>query len=109
MLSPMDEQTRLLITQWRKRLERKGWISLRRGAPVRDRLVEYHVIWQGRVVSGRVRLRDLDATAGYWEPGTPVYLLERGKDVEEAVWRIARDQGRKPGQVMRGMERLTPD
>lgn len=99
----MDHDTRLRITQWRKRLERRGWISLRRGAPVRDRVIEYHVIWQGWLVSGRTRLGDLDRAAGYWEPGTPVYLLERGQDVIDGVWRIARDQGGRTGQAMKSL------
>ncbi|ATJ82008.1 hypothetical protein BEI_1021 [Halomonas beimenensis] len=38
-------------------------MSLRRARPPRRRVVEYHVIWRGRLVSGRVRLDDLDQQA----------------------------------------------
>ena len=99
----MNNATLYRITQWRKRLERKGWLSLRRGAPVQDRVIEYHVLWQGRLFSGRVRLADLDLTKGYWEPGTPAYLLQRMQDVQEGVWRVAKDQTAPCGQVMRKM------
>lgn len=99
----MDQQTRYRIIQWRKRLERCGWLSLRRAPPLRDRVIEYHVVWQGWLVSGRVRLLDLDYERGYWEPGTPVYLLERGQDVAEGVWRVAKDQSAPAGQMMRAL------
>ncbi|WP_043530491.1 hypothetical protein [Litchfieldella xinjiangensis] len=89
------------LTQWRKRLERQGWVSLRRKLPPNHRLVEYHVIWQGRLFSGRVLLSDHDTQRDYWEPGTPIYLLHRGQDVVEGVWRFARDPAAATGQVVR--------
>ena len=98
----MDDDTRYCLTTWRKRLERRGWVSLRRSRPQGNRLIEYHVIWQGRLISGRVQLSAL-GDEGYWQPGSPVYLLERGQDVEEGVWRVARDQAAVPGQVMRSI------
>lgn len=98
----MDDATRYRLTTWRKRLERRGWTSLRRHRPPRDRLIEYHVIWQGRLISGRVQLSAL-GDKGYWQPGSPVYLLERGQDVDEGVWRVARGQAAGPGQVVRPM------
>ncbi|MDI5890588.1 hypothetical protein [Halomonas rhizosphaerae] len=99
----MDDPTRYRLTTWRKRLERQGWVSLRRRRPPGNRLVEYHVIWQGRLISGRVRLSELDRDAGFWQPGSPVYLLERGQDVVEGVWRVAKDQAAVPGQMVRSM------
>ncbi|SDO73157.1 hypothetical protein SAMN04487957_110154 [Halomonas shengliensis] len=96
----MDDATLYRITTWRKRLERRGWTSLRRARPPRGRLIEYHVIWEGQLVSGRVRLADLDDQA-YWQPGSPIALLERGLDVVEGVWRVARDPGAVSGQVRR--------
>ena len=97
----MDNHHPHPATQWRKRLERKGWISLRRGMPPTGKLVEYHVIWQGRLFSGRVRLRDTDRVADYWVPGSPAYLLERRHGITEGVWRVARDQEAIPGRVVR--------
>lgn len=99
----MDDAIRYRLTTWRKRLERRGWVSLRRSRPPGNRLVEYHVVWQGRLISGRVRLSELDHDAGFWQPGSPVYLLERGQDVEEGVWRVAKDQAAAPGRVVRSM------
>ncbi len=99
----MDDATRYRISTWRKRLERKGWRSLRRGPPPRNRVIEYHVIWQGRLISGRVRLDALDVHAGYWTPGSPIYLLVRGQDVMEGVWRLAREVTAHPGQLARRM------
>jgi|SRR5690554_1355663 len=96
----MDDATLYRITTWRKRLERRGWTSLRRARPPRNRLVEYHVIWQGQLISGRVRLTDLDDSA-YWQPGSPVALLERGLSVIEGVWRVAARQQARAGQVRR--------
>lgn len=99
----MDPDTRYRITTWRKRLEHRGWISLRRQVPPRNRVIEYHVIWRGRLFSGRVLLAELAHHESYWQPGTPVYLLERGQDVEEGVWRLARDPEGKRWQVARRM------
>ena len=96
----MDDATLLRITQWRKRLERNGWTGIRRQSPPRDRIIEYHIVWRGHLVSGRVRLKDR-SDADWWQPGTPAYLFMRGVDVTDGAWRVARDQTRRPGQVHR--------
>lgn len=49
----MDDTT-LRITQWRKRLERNGWTGIRRATPPHSDLIEYHVVWRGHLVSGRM-------------------------------------------------------
>ncbi len=98
----MDQQDefRYRATTWRKRLERRGWTSLRRTTPPRNRLIEYHVIWQGRLISGRVQLNTL-SDEGYWQPGNPVYLLDRRQGVLEGVWRLAQRKASATGQVVR--------
>lgn len=96
----MDEDTRYRLTTWRKRLERRGWVSLKRHRPPRDRLIEYHVIWQGHLISGRVQL-NTSGDDGYWQPGHPTYLLERGQDVYEGVWRLCQKTSVTQGQVYR--------
>lgn len=99
----MDDATRYRLTTWRNRLERRGWVSLRRSRPPGNRLVEYHVVWQGRLSSGRVRLSEQNRDAGFWQPGSAVYLLERCQDVEEGVWRVAKDPSAVPGQAVRSL------
>ncbi|XKE45767.1 hypothetical protein LG302_01085 [Halomonas organivorans] len=101
----MDDATRYRLTVWRKRLEARGWIGLRRAAPIQHKVVEYHVIWQNRLISGRARLADFDQQRAIWEPGSAVYLLERQQDVWEGVWRVARDQQAPVSQVVRRMPR----
>ncbi|MBB3142842.1 hypothetical protein [Halomonas organivorans] len=86
---------------WRKRLERRGWVSLRRGAAPGNRVVEYHVVWQGWLISGRVLLGHRDRRWEWWEPGSPTYLLERRHDVTEGVWRYCRRRAAQLGQVAR--------
>lgn len=96
----MDDATLLRITQWRKRLERNGWIGIRRRAPPRDRMIEYHIVWRGHLVSGRIRLSD-QPIENTWQPGTTLNMLMRGVDVTDGAWRVARDQSAQPGQVHR--------
>ncbi|TFH85840.1 hypothetical protein EQG41_15700 [Billgrantia azerbaijanica] len=96
----MDDATLLRITQWRKRLERAGWTGIRRASPPRGRLIEYHLVWRDHLVSGRVRLADQDHES-WWQPGSPTYLFMRGVDVTDGVWRVARNQSARAGQVHR--------
>ncbi|MFG6159610.1 hypothetical protein ACGTNG_12460 [Halomonas sp. 1390] len=98
----IESDTLLRVTRWRKRLERNGWTGIRRRAPPRDRLIEYHLIWRGHLVSGRVRLADT-TDAGWWQPGTPAYLFMRGVDVTDGAWRVCRAQSALVGQVHRRM------
>ena len=86
------------ITQWRKRLERKGWLGLGRSSPPIDRLVEYHVVWQGWLISRRSVLGK-EIKDDRWEPGTPQYLLSRKHGISDGVWRLAKDPGAEVGQV----------
>ena len=88
------------ITQWRKRLERKGWLGLSRSSPPIDRLVEYHVVSQGWLISGRCVLGK-EIKDDWWEPGTPQYLLSRKHGISDGVWRLAKDQRAEVGQVRR--------
>ncbi|MGQ7247616.1 hypothetical protein ACUN9Y_09775 [Halomonas sp. V046] len=88
------------ITQWRKRLERKGWLGLSWSSPPIDRLVEYHVVWQGWLISGRCRLDD-ENRVDWWEPETPQYLRARKHGVSDGVWRQAKGQGEEVGQARR--------
>lgn len=102
----MDNATTLRITQWRKRLERSDWIGVRRKMPPRNRMIEYHIIWRGHLVSGRVRLCD-ESHDSWWEPGTPTYLFLRGVDVTDGVWRVAKDQNGQVGQVHRRLPMIS--
>lgn len=90
--------TRHQITQWRKRLERRGWIGLRRAKPSTGEWIEFHVIWRGRLYSGRCRLSDHDQ-ADYWRVGSMTYLLYRQQGIIDGVWR--RCQPGKTGMVRR--------
>lgn len=92
------------ITQWRKRLERKGWLSLSRATPPIDKLVEYHVVWKGWLISGRCVLGK-EIKDDWWQPGTPQYLLSRKHEISEGVWRLAKDSGAEVGQVRRRVVR----
>ncbi|MBW5801203.1 hypothetical protein [Halomonas elongata] len=74
------------ISKWRRRLERKGWIGLRRSLPPTGEWIEFHVIWKGWLYSGRCRLSDYDQ-ADYWREGSMTYLLYRQQDIVEGVWR----------------------
>lgn len=64
--------------------------------------IEYHAVWQGWLVSGRCAVVGIDD--GYWEPGSPSYLLHRGQDVIEAVWRPTKVQ--RPGRTVRPLEHI---
>ena len=86
-------------TQWRKRLERKGWISLRRRAPAHG-IIEYHVIYRGHLSSGRCNAAELNGE-GMLVVGTTEYLLRRTDVITEGVWRRAKDPGGKQGRVCR--------
>ena len=81
------------ITQWRKRLERKGWLGLSRSSPPIDRLVEYHVVWQGWLISGRCVLGK-EIKGDWWEPGTPQYRFPASTASAMACggWRRIRGQ-----------------
>ncbi|PSJ23565.1 hypothetical protein CVH10_01490 [Halomonas sp. ND22Bw] len=96
----MDDATLLRITQWRKRLERNGWTGVRRATPPHSSLIEYHLVWRGHLVSGRIRLSD-HSSQDVWQPGTTMNMLLRGTDVTDGAWRVARDQAGRPRQVHR--------
>lgn len=99
MVGPREPHYRQVIL-WRQRLERKGWRGLRRGIPPSGALIEYHVIWNRQLISGRVRLRDTDRNRDYWIPGTPEFLLSRRYGIDDGVWRPAKG-GPEPGQLRR--------
>lgn len=86
------------ITQWRKRLEKRGWHNAKRFAAPHSEWIEYHAAWKGKVWSGRCKLSDCDH-ADWFEPGTHVYLIQRMHEVDEAVWR--RTDGRVEGLMAR--------
>lgn len=90
--------THYQVTQWRKRLERKGWIGLKRRQADRFRWIEFHVIWQGWLYSGRCKLSLCDEQDHY-RPGTTLYMLHRQKDIADGVWRYSRPG--EPGMVRR--------
>lgn len=76
-------------TQWRKRLERQGWISCRRAAPPNGVRVYYQAIFAGQHYSGEIDILK-EPQSDWWVPGSPMYLLVRGFRVDEAVWKRAR-------------------
>lgn len=91
--------TRHQVTQWRKRLERKGWIGLKRAPAPRGGLIEYHVIRRGWLYSGRCQLSDYRQDDWAIE-GTLVCMLERRYGIVDGVWRRASpDAGPKGGIV----------
>ncbi|GHA85483.1 hypothetical protein [Modicisalibacter luteus] len=94
--------TRYEVTQWRKRLERKGWKNAKRFPATHSDWIEYHAVWQGQIWSGRCRLSDCDML-DWWQLGTHVYLIKWLFEVEEAVWR--RTQNQVAGQVVRRLQR----
>ncbi|MDN3561733.1 hypothetical protein [Vreelandella neptunia] len=86
-------------TQWRKRLERKGWISLRRKAPALG-VIEYHVIYRGHLYSGRCNASSLNGE-DMLVAGTTEYLLRRTDLITEGVWRRAKNKTGEMGRVCR--------
>lgn len=89
------------IVQWRKRLERKGWIGLQRSAAPRRALIEYHVIRRGWLYSGRCELSDYSPSDWAIE-GSLVCMLERRYGIVDGVWRWAGpDAGPKGGIARR--------
>ena len=92
--------TELQITQWRKRLERRGWTGLRRRQPPHNELIEYHVIRQGWLYSGRCRLDDYSEIDRFRE-GTLTCMLERGYGIDDGVWRRADPGAGEKGGICR--------
>lgn len=90
----MDERYRSVL--WRKRLEQKGWISLRRRTP-NGRIIEFHVIYKGQLYSGRCHVSQLHEDA--MKPGAMGYLLGRPDLIREGVWRRARNPEGELGMV----------
>ena len=86
-------------TQWRKRLERKGWISLRRRSPGHG-VIEYHIIFRGHLYSGRCNAATL-GSEDTLNVGTTGYLLRRVDLITEGVWRLAKRPDGKMGRVCR--------
>lgn len=70
-------------TQWRKRLERKGWISLRRRSPGHG-VIEYHIIYHGHLYSGRCNAAAL-SSEDTLTADTTGYLLRRVDQITEGV------------------------
>lgn len=75
-------------TQWRKRLERKGWFSLRRAAPPAHKLIDFHIIWKAQLYSGRCVLNLFHADDAI-TPGTVLFLMRRTDQITEGVWRLS--------------------
>lgn len=78
------------IARWRDRLIERGWMD-RAGCspPQRDR-IDYHVVWNGRIYSGRCTLSDYlwsDAD----KPGHHCYLIGAALPIGVTVrlWRMA--------------------
>lgn len=86
-------------TQWRKRLERMGWISLRRKAPAHG-VIEYRIIYRGHLYSGRCNAAAL-SSEDILTVGTTGYLLRRVDHITEGVWRLAKRPDGKAGRVCR--------
>ncbi|MGL6251024.1 MAG: hypothetical protein ACRC3F_08910 [Billgrantia desiderata] len=84
----MNNLTLYKLIQWRKRLERKGWYNASRFPVPSKGWIEYHAVWQGKLMSGRCPVTGMSDE--WMEPGTPGYLLLRMQDVIEAVWRPTR-------------------
>lgn len=85
--------------QWRKRLERKGWISLSRRAPAHG-VIEYHVIYLGHLYSGRCDASGFNGE-GMLAVGSTEYLLRRVDLITEGVWRRAKRPDGEIGRVCR--------
>lgn len=98
----MDSDTRYIIVKWRKRLERRGWHNARRFPVPHGGWIEYHAVWQGWLISGRCPIAGMDK--GYWQPGSPAYLLKRMLEVEEAVWRPTTTE--RAGRIVRPLEHI---
>lgn len=90
-----------LAVQWRKHLERKrkGWRRFT-GAQLPNCVIEFHIIHQGQLYSGRhhaTNLNDTDTRT----PGTAAYVLRRRDLMLEGVWRRASNQHATWGMVCR--------
>ena len=86
-------------TLWRKSLERRGWKRLDKYR-LPNSLIEFHIIHQGQLYSGRhhaTNLNDTDART----PGTAAYVLRRRDLMLEGVWRRSSDQHAAWGMVCR--------
>ncbi len=93
------DQHQFTAIQWRKRLERKGWISLRRRAPAHG-VIEYHVIYRGYLYSGRCNTGSLNGE-GSLVVGSTEYLLRRADLIIEGVWRRSKRPKSKLDRICR--------
>ena len=95
----MDERYR--ATQWRKKLERgrNGWRRFTSAALPRC-VIEFHIIHQGYLYSGRHGTFSFDPEDGR-TPGTVAYVLNRRDLMTEGVWRMARNPDGEWGMVRR--------
>ena len=87
--------------QWRKHLERKrrGWRRFT-GVPLPHCVIEFHIIHQGRIYSGRHHATHLNVE-DVTTPGTAAYVLRRRDLMLEGVWRRANHQRAAWGMVCR--------
>lgn len=98
-MSEETEASRYRATLWRKSLERRGWMNLRKGFPG-SCVIEYHVLYRGYLYSGRCQVNGLDS-GDVQTPGTTLFLLRRTDMILEGVWRRARNQAAETGRTER--------
>ena len=97
-----NDQYKYLATKWRKSLERRGWHNIRNGVPIK-RVVEFHIIYQGKLHSGRCKVMHLNSQDTY-DPGTLAFLFRRTDQITEGVWRLSRNQNAELGWVIRDFD-----
>ncbi len=78
------------IARWRERLLERGWMDWPGHSPPTHDWIEYHVVWNGEIWSGRCMLsHHLWSDAGI--PGTHRYLIGNAfpNGVTVRLWRMA--------------------
>lgn len=94
-----NDKYRYLATKWRKSLERRGWHNIRKGVPIKL-VVEFHIIYRGKLYSGRCVVGWLSSQDTY-QPGTLAFMFRRRDQITEGVWRRARNVNGELGVVVR--------
>lgn len=83
----MNGPDKYRAVQWRKALERRGWINVKKGVP-RRRAIEFHILHRGQLYSGRCVVGYLDAEDNM-RPGSLGYVFYRQEYITEGVWRLS--------------------
>lgn len=97
-----NDNYRYLATKWRKSLERRGWHNIRKGMPIKQ-AVEFHIIYRGKLYSGRCVVGWLSSQDTY-QPGTLAFMFRRRDQITEGVWRLPRADSVELGWVVRELD-----